>query len=102
MLILQLPLGRLHIAVAISDLAIGDIEAVHHAVAAEPVMVLGVTRLELRIRTDPEQRPAQARRDLAGDLQVEIILGPDRREVAREVGIDAHIAVHGESSGWFL
>jgi hypothetical protein len=60
-------------------------------------MVLGVAGLELRIGADPEQGAAQARRNLAGDLEVEIVLAADRREVAGQVGVHAHIAVHGLS-----
>ncbi len=93
-LVLQEPLGRADIAVAVMDLAVLDIEAVDHAVAAEPVVVLGVAGLELGVGAGAEQGAPQARRDLADHGQIEVVFAADRGEIARQIGVDANVAVH--------
>ncbi len=93
-LLLQRPFGRAHIAVLVGDLAVLHPEGMDHAVAGEPVVVL-VPGLELRIGTGAIERAAQLARDLAHHLQVEIVLGAHGREIARQIGIDANVAVHG-------
>jgi hypothetical protein len=59
----QLPLRRAHIAVAVAHLAALDEEAVDHPVAGEPVV--GVARLELRVRAVAIEGARQAGGNLA-------------------------------------
>jgi phosphoenolpyruvate carboxylase len=67
---------------------------VDHAVAGEPVVV-GIAGLELRIGAGAVEGSAQLARDLADHLEVEIVLGAHGGEIARQIGIDANLAVHG-------
>ena len=85
--VFHIPLGRAHIAVAVADLAALDIEAVDHAVAAEPVVV--AARLELGVGAVAIEGAGDLRRNPADDVQVEVILAAYGREIARQIGVDA-------------
>ena len=81
------PFRRADVAVAVANLLVLDEEAVDHAVAGEPVVV-GVG-LEVWIGPVTIEGAGEFGGDLADDLQVEIRLVGDGREVAGEKGIDA-------------
>src|SRR5580704_15795657 len=88
----QLPFRRSNVAVAISDLSALDEEGVDHAVAGKPVVM--TARLELRVRPVTVEGAPEARRNLARDLEVVVVLASHRREIPAEIGIGRWRFVH--------
>ncbi len=73
------PLLRAHPTVAIGHASIRDVKRVDHAVGLQ--RVVPAARRELRIRTDPVQRPVQLGRKFAVDEEIGVVaLHADRLE----------------------
>ena len=77
-----------HVAVAVPlGLAVAQPQAVHHAVAGEPVVALGIDRAD-RVGAVAQVAPVQVVRDLADDVEIgEGVFPGQRGEGALEVAV---------------
>ena len=85
-LVLELPLWRARPAIAVVDPAIAKVESMDHAIAAEPVVVVGWH--VLGIGSHPVKRPMQLWRKIALDRKIcGVTLDSNWGVVSRQLGV---------------